>query len=143
MSNRHDVVLSVGAVLISAVSLGVAVSSNRTQERLLAASTWPYVQYGTGNRDANGDDVINFSIANAGVGPARIQTFQLLYQGEPQANAGALLSHCCDGKGKNLATVTSSVEGVLKVGESGSFLVFAAKKIRRKCGNASMRSASK
>ena len=38
-----DLMIGAAAVLISAVSLGLAISANRTQERLLAASTWPFL----------------------------------------------------------------------------------------------------
>ncbi|MBP6216216.1 MAG: hypothetical protein KA391_02360, partial [Luteimonas sp.] len=36
-----ELVVGASAILISAVSLFVAISANRTQERMLAASVWP------------------------------------------------------------------------------------------------------
>jgi hypothetical protein len=127
MNHRHDLLIGLGAVLISAVSLIVAVSSNRTEERLLAASTWPYVQYGTSNRGDDGSDLISLTIDNSGVGPARIKTFEVVYDGKPQPDAMALLKTCCGGAGKQLTTVTSSTEGVLKAGEASHFLRFPTK----------------
>jgi hypothetical protein len=42
-----DVVIGAGVLLISLISLFVAVSANRTQERMLAASVWPSLMFGT------------------------------------------------------------------------------------------------
>ncbi len=127
MNHRHDLIIGFGAVLLSAISLAVAVSSNRTQERLLAASTWPYVQYGTSNRGDDGGDQISLTVENSGVGPTRVKTFEVFYDGKPQPDSMTLLSSCCGGANKPLVTVTSSTEGVMKAGEVVNFLRFTAK----------------
>ena len=72
MADRFGFLASASAVVLSIVSLSVAISANRTQERLLAASVWPSLEYGTGNRDDDGADVITLSIGNSGIGPARL-----------------------------------------------------------------------
>lgn len=124
MKHSQDVLISVSAVLLSAVSLGVALSANHTQERLLAASTWPHVQYGTGNRGEDGSDVISLFIDNAGVGPARIKTLTVLFDGKPQPDSRRLLAACCGVDDAPLFTVTSSPGSVLKVGEGARLLRF-------------------
>lgn len=116
-----DYLLGGAAVLISAISLQVAVSANRTQERMMAASTWPFVQYGTGNRLDDGASAITFNLHNAGIGPARIHTVQVYYQDAAQPDAGALLRACCQASG-DLITITSNPERVLVPGEEVSFL---------------------
>ncbi len=111
------------AVLISAVSLQIGVSSNATQERLLAASTWPYVQYSTGNRLDDGSSAITLSLQNAGVGPARVQTVQVFHEEAAQNNAFALLHHCCGAVDEQaLYTITSNPARVLVSGETATFM---------------------
>lgn len=112
------------AVLISAISLQVAVSANRAQERMMAASTWPFVQFGTGNRLPDGRSSISFNLHNAGIGPARIKTVQLFYGDQTVSDAAALLSACCGASGSPLPTVTSHPERVLVPGEEITFLRF-------------------
>lgn len=117
-----EYVIGGAAVLISAISLQLAISANQTQERLLAASTWPHVQYGTGNRLDDGTPAITFNLHNAGVGPARVMSVQLLYGGQPMPHAAALLLACCAKPGANAPTITSSPERVLVAGEEVTFL---------------------
>lgn len=124
MADRFGFLASASAVVLSIVSLGVAISANRTQERLLAASVWPSLEYGTGNRDDDGADVITLSIGNSGIGPARLRTVQVLYGDQPAEDSAALLRSCCElAKGTKLTTITSSTRArVLKPGEDVSFL---------------------
>jgi hypothetical protein len=115
-----EILIGAAAILISAVSVALAISANRTQERLLAASTWPYLQYGTGNRADDGSDVINLSLTNAGVGPALIKSVQVLYAGTPQPDATVLINVCCKEGKTTLTTITSSPNVVLTAGDNVS-----------------------
>lgn len=122
-----EYVIGGAAVLISAISLQVAVSSNRTQERMMAASTWPHVQYGTGNRLPEDVSSITFNLHNAGVGPARIKTVQVIHGGTPMPDAATLLKACCGATGERVLTVTSHPERVLVPGEEMTFLRYDEK----------------
>lgn len=108
-----EYVIGATAVLISAISLHVAVSANRTQERLLAASTWPHVQYVTGNQLDDGTSAVTLSLTNAGVGPARVYSVRLRYDGVVMPNAHALLQACCEKRDGAFRTVTNDPVGVL------------------------------
>lgn len=119
-----EYIIGGAAVLISAISLSLAISSNRTQERLLAASTWPFVQFSTGNRADDGSSSITLSLNNAGVGPARVRTVQVEYAGQFQPGARALLDVCCTARGKQVSTITAGPEKVLTAGEVVTFLRF-------------------
>jgi hypothetical protein len=107
-----DLVVGVSAILISIASLWVALRGDATQERLLAASVWPYLEYGTSNlNDAKKPD-ITLTITNAGVGPARVRWLTVYYEGRPVASAQALLRACCPGHAAALlkAGITSAVD---------------------------------
>jgi hypothetical protein len=95
MTRHTELFIGACVVLISLVSLFVAVSANRTQERLLAASTWPYLRYDSSNAGGDGTRTISFNLANNGVGPARIRSFDLRYHGKSMRNSHELLRECC------------------------------------------------
>lgn len=122
-----EYVIGAAAVLISAISLQVALNANQTEERLLAASTWPHVQYGTGNRLPDDVSSITFNLHNAGVGPARIKSVQVLHDGKPMPDAATLLRACCGATGERVPTVTSHPERVLVPGEEMTFLRYDEK----------------
>jgi len=117
-----EYVIGGAAVAISAISLQVALNANQTQERLLAASTWPHVQYGTGNGLDDGTPAITLSLANAGVGPARVRSVRLRHEGVVMPDADALLRACCTPGAGNLTTITSDPVQVLVPGDSTIFL---------------------
>jgi hypothetical protein len=78
-----DLILGVSAVAISFVSLFLAIHNGNAMERLVEANSWPSVQvtFSTLNPDATAH--IHYDIANKGVGPARIESLQVSYNGAP------------------------------------------------------------
>jgi len=110
------------AVLISVSSITISVLGNRTQERLLAASVWPYLSFGSGNTSEDGTkQMIAIGVVNSGNGPARIRRFSLEYDGQAFTSASALLDRCCGTKPAVL--ISSPIVGrVLRAGESVNLL---------------------
>jgi hypothetical protein len=102
-----DKILAVLAVFLSCVSVFIAVSHGRTMERLVAANSWPNLSYETGNQDDSGTrHDITLGLRNTGVGPARIDTFEVFYKAQPVHDAAALLKLCCNEQHPNLSTST-------------------------------------
>lgn len=95
-----DLLMGLGVLLISAISLWVAVSANRTQEKMLAASVWPSLQFGTSNTSTEGEPQIAFDLLNRGIGPARIRWAELSHDGRPVHDLRELLAACCGHEGK-------------------------------------------
>jgi hypothetical protein len=102
--------------------VAISVLGNRTQERLLAASVWPYVSFSSGNTSDDGQKrIVALSLANAGNGPARIKDFSLEFDHRKVSSGGALLQRCCGLAGASL--LTSPVVGrVLRPGDSITYL---------------------
>ena len=124
-TRRTELFIGACVVLISLVSLFVAVSANRTQERLLAASTWPNLQSSSSNADRDGTRAISFNLVNNGVGPARIRSFELRYRGKSMRDSGELLRACClrDASQPSPKTTVSAVgRRVMAPGEEFAFL---------------------
>lgn len=76
-----NVLASLLAVFVSLLSLWLAYSANRTQERMLAASSWPYLRFGSGNLDESGTPIIRLMLRNGGSGPAVVHWVRLHAEG--------------------------------------------------------------
>ena len=105
-----DLVLGLSAMFVSVVSLIVAVAHGRTMERMADANTrmveansWPFVEFETHNADEHGNGDVRLVLINEGVGPARIETFELWWDGKPMSSLRTLLQACC---------LTTSAEGL-------------------------------
>ena len=123
--SRVDLILAVTAIFLSAVSLFVAMENSQTQREMVSASTWPFpttfIKIGA---NEHGDVVLG--LVNAGVGPAKLQSFEVFYKGKPVTSALDLLRRCCglsaDGKAAAAAVngwlYRATVDDVvLRVGE--------------------------
>ncbi len=112
-SRRVELLIGFCVVLISVISLFVAASANRTQERLLAASVWPNLQFANGNADRNGAPAITFDLVSRGVGPARVRWVELTYDGHRVDDSAQLLDRCCArekrASGRPVVTTTSGI----------------------------------
>jgi len=112
-------------LIVAVISLWVAIATERANQkmvdanyRMVAAASWPYLQMNSGN-NSEGKRAIVLTLENAGVGPAKIQTFEVFWRGKAYASSWALLNDCCvmDGP-KHFITGTLPVTGkVLRAGE--------------------------
>ena len=127
-----DLTLALSAMFVSIVSLAVAVHHGKAMDRLVAANSWPFLMYSTDNMDPQGVRRISLKVENDGVGPARVQTFEVWWQGQPVATAPELLQRCCmtDSKtpldsstARSLHLVIGQVASrVMRAGDAESFM---------------------
>jgi hypothetical protein len=89
-----DLVIALSAIFISAVSLVVAIEHGRTERDLVAANSWPFLRalLDGGHNDGQ---AIAIGFSNGGVGPAKVKSLELFYDGQPVASARDLLRRCC------------------------------------------------
>ncbi len=98
-----DIVVGLSAMFISVVSLIVSIQHGRTMEKMVdqnekmvAADTMPFlILQGSQLDPVTHRPVLHLTLKNAGVGPAVIDQFQLLYKGVPYSDNRALLRACC------------------------------------------------
>jgi hypothetical protein len=93
---RHwaESALAIGAVVIAAASLWIAYDANLTNRQLVTSESWPFLQvYLKNTGPATG--MINMVLSNQGIGPAKLETFELLSHGKPQRSPWQLLRTCC------------------------------------------------
>lgn len=95
-----DMLVAFSALLISSASIFVAYQSNQSMERLTRASSWPFLQIGSGNSSDEGEPQITFAVSNVGTGPARVYDFDMRVDGRPMPPGGHLLTRlllaCCE-----------------------------------------------
>lgn len=90
-----DFSIALSAIVISLISLAVAIHHGRVQERLVAANSWPFLVWNTSiDQDARGQR-FSIYIANSGVGPAILKGLVVRYQGKPVHGWIELLQQCC------------------------------------------------
>lgn len=99
-----DIVLALTALMVSCISLWVAVEHAHTMSKLVAANSYPNLDFGNGNMDDLQDgkgnrSAVTFTISNSGVGPARLRSIELVYQGHAARDLNSLLSICCSDAG--------------------------------------------
>jgi len=121
--SKLDLILGALAIFLSCVSVFIAVRHGQTMEKLVAANTWPNLTYSTSNEAPDGTARISFDITNTGVGPARIESFEVFYKDTPMASLEQLHFACCSPDHKARANYSQStvLDNVLPARESISF----------------------
>jgi hypothetical protein len=109
---RIDWILPVCALFVSVVSLILAVIHGQAMERmadanarLVQTNSWPFLQYITSNEDDHGNARLTMGVMNSGVGPAKIESFEVFWNGKPVKGARELLAVCCGLKPGDLPSV--------------------------------------
>jgi hypothetical protein len=128
-----DIVLGVSAMFVSVVSLFVAVSHGRTMERMaeanarmVEANSWPFVEFDSHNVDEHGNGKIRLVLTNQGVGPARIETLELWWNGKPISSPWALLEACCDTtRPEGIMSIGNAAPNILRAGEHEDFFAWS------------------
>ncbi len=87
-----DITLAVSAVFISLVSLFLAIQHGRVMEKMVEANTWAFVTVDFANADRNFQPHIRLTMQNKGVGPAKVESLEVFYDGVAQAGPGALVA---------------------------------------------------
>lgn len=125
-----DFVVSGSAVLISCVSLFIAVQHGRTMEKLVEANSFPNAELGGSIDYTNKPDELSLgvSVQNTGVGPARIESIELWENGKPIRSATdiaeAIKSASGGLHGKGNVEGDSVIEALIGAGKANNFIRF-------------------
>ena len=85
-----DFIAASAAIFISVVSLVIGMRGETIQKDLLAANSWPFLEL-----DEERSSAISISIKNEGVGPAKVESFEVFYKDQPVDSSLDLLRRCC------------------------------------------------
>jgi hypothetical protein len=100
-----DLFIAGCALVVSAASLIVAVQHGRSMDRMVQSASWPYLAFINSNYDdARNVDTISLVIRNNGVGPARLESFEMSLDGKPLRNMRDLFAACCGVDVKSIHT---------------------------------------
>lgn len=135
---RHwlEYVSTAFAVVVSLISLWVAIATERANRQMVAASSWPLLEVDSSNVDDQGRSVLLFEVSNAGVGPAKVRSFEVFYKGKPYRSAVSLIRACCapaferptptGDEGAIGALITGGVAGnVIRAGQTHPFIRYS------------------
>ena len=61
----------------------------------MAANSWPFVQYGAGTVTTDGVTKVHMKVFNSGVGPAKIESAELMWKGVAYRGVREFLEACC------------------------------------------------
>ena len=88
-----DMALGGSAFVISLVSLWLGIQHGRTMEKLVAANSWPNIEFDTivERRGTSNAAELRLLLDNNGIGPARVETLELGYRDAPIADIAALV----------------------------------------------------
>ena len=124
--------MAVAALFVSAISLWVAIRTEQANEELVAASTWPFLQVQVSNADPDAKLDLQFQVVNTGVGPAKVESFELFWKGKPYTSSATLLAACCSYREVKATSpeakshtplLKGTVQGiVLRAGEAETFI---------------------
>jgi hypothetical protein len=117
---KLDVILTISAFVISLVSVFLAIENAVAMRQLVASNSWPFVNVGVSDGNQSGNAALDLVIQNKGIGPAKIETLEVFYRGQPMRGGDALIRTMT---GDNIPFARSRVVGnVLSAKESVNFL---------------------
>jgi hypothetical protein len=101
LKGKLDLIVALSALATSAVSIWLAISQGDDMERLVQAQSWPFLGFDSSNVHPNPttgapEHVMTLVIENLGVGPAKIRTVEVVYEGKAIKGGRDLLRACCD-----------------------------------------------
>lgn len=94
-SNLHwlELTLGVSALIVSFVSIAIALHHGQIMERLVTANSYPYLEGGTSNASFEGERRLSVDLVNRGAGPAHQQSLRITIGEHPVRSLEELFAH--------------------------------------------------
>lgn len=127
---RHwaESALAIGAIVIAAFSLWVAVDTERTNHQMVAAASWPMLQESVSDATYSGQHLLTVKVTNSGIGPAKVGSVQVSWHGKFYRSALGLLHACCGlspRDGSPSALITSTLfRRVMRAGQTVTLIYY-------------------
>lgn len=121
-------------MFVSVITLVIAIEHGRTMERMadanmqmVEANSWPFVDFSSHNVSDSGTAQARLVLTNEGIGPARIETFELWWRGKSMSSPTQLLKACCTPdtgrqEGETVISIGLASPRILRAGEHVDFL---------------------
>lgn len=109
-----NLVIAGCAVLISAASFYAAYVQSEAAQKQVQAETWPFLQIKSSNYDQNSAKrIIDFSILNAGVGPAQVKRLDYYYDGVLVPDMPSFYKACCLQDGQKISDIRTGISNLV------------------------------
>lgn len=112
-----EMLVSISALAVSAVSIFIALQHGNTMEKLVAANSIPHVEIMSGNavRGADGEfrQGLLLELRNVGVGPANVRSVRMLTDGRAVRDVNEWMLACCGGDAALARETLASMNFVL------------------------------
>ncbi len=95
LGHALELAVALAALVTSVTSIWLSLSQGDDMAPLVQAQSWPYLEYESSNTGNNGTPEIDIMVRNAGVGPAKVESFSISYDGKPVRGWAALIAACC------------------------------------------------
>jgi len=102
-SRALEFAVAMAALITSVTSIWLSMRQGDDMARLVQAQSWPFLEYLSSNTGNTGPE-IDVGVRNAGVGPAKVKSFSVTYDGKAIPGWVALIQACCVPDGKTMAT---------------------------------------
>ena len=102
-SRALEFAVAIAALITSVTSIWLSLRQGDDMARLVQAQSWPYLEYLSSNT-GNAGPAIDIGVRNAGVGPAKVKSFSVVYDGTAVPGWVALIRACCVPDGKKIET---------------------------------------
>lgn len=112
-AERLNFIIAMCAILISAASFYATYLQADAAEKQVKAMTMPLIQYGHGNVLNDSERAVNFSLKNAGVGPALIKQVSFQHEGQSYDTLFKVLDHCCQTEVQSFLQATEQLDSEL------------------------------
>ena len=103
LSRALEMAVAVAALVTSVTSIWLSMRQGDDMARLVQAQSWPYLEYESSNTGDEGPE-IDLVVRNSGVGPAKVKTFAVAYEGKQVTGWSKLMQACCAPDGKSIDT---------------------------------------
>ncbi len=109
-----DYIIAGSALLVSVISLWLAIGHGHTMEKLVAANSWPNIENVNAIEPRAAGMAFSLGFRNSGVGPAFVETIEVWQGGRPVASVRDVLRSVVDAagyRGKPLILAGSNIVG--------------------------------
>lgn len=110
-SNYLQAFGTLAAAIAALIALFVAWDQGRVMRQEIRASVWPALQLDGFSTQRNDDIFLGLNIQNAGVGPARLDSIAIFYQGALVSDLEALSELFAGHTGRSATSVTGRIIG--------------------------------
>ena len=90
--------LSLIGIFVAVVALYAALTESGEMRRQTAAAVWPYIQLSIEDYSTPDAALFSISLTNVGVGPAKLQSMRVLFDGSPAQDWAGLIQALTDGE---------------------------------------------